>query len=79
MKYNKGHDFEALDRVHILASMVQDFLLEHPAILEFGLQKDVGVIISKLGDLYQKLGGLSYPPDRDWETRICTLSKASKS
>lgn len=56
-KLNDGHIAEAADRVHVIACMVDDFLLQHPLIAQSGwMKKRVLKISDDLGGLYQFIG-----------------------
>lgn len=57
-EYNEGHTVEGFDRVYIINGMLEDLLLEHPAILAIKCEGDIEEIIIKLNKIYQKLGSL---------------------
>lgn len=51
------HRHEALDRCHVINSMLCDYLLEHPFIAQNEwLRQRVGDAVSILGDVYQAIG-----------------------
>lgn len=53
---NAGHQLEALDRTHVIASMVGDFLLDHPFIAQHvQLNRKATKISNLLGELYQQI------------------------
>ena len=54
--YNEGHLHEAMDRTHVIITMICNVLDQHPAIEHFGLQDDVDQISYQLATLYSKLG-----------------------
>lgn len=56
-KLNKGHWHEAADRAHCIIAMMEELLIEHPAINQ---TPDLKIKVEKaqalLGDVYQKAG-----------------------
>ena len=54
--YNEGHLHEAMDRTHVIITMIGNVLDQHPAIEHFGLQEDLDEISCQLATLYSKLG-----------------------
>lgn len=57
-KFNAGHIIEGCDRLHILCEMIENLLEKHPAILEAGVENDIGTAASILAACYQKVGAL---------------------
>lgn len=59
-KIADGFYIEALDRAHIIACNVEDYLLQHPAIDNTPkLKKKVQKISDLLGSLYQDIGNIN--------------------
>lgn len=53
---NDGHIVEAVDRIHVAASYLEDFLAEHPLIHSVDeFREEVERATKILGDLYQKI------------------------
>jgi hypothetical protein len=53
---NDYHFNEAMDRVYIAATMIEDYLSEHPAIFSIDREESVQRVIETLQMLYQELG-----------------------
>ncbi len=57
-EFNQGHVIEGLDRLHIITTMLHEFLTDHPAIIKAGVQGDVHQAAAILLAAYQKVGEL---------------------
>lgn len=54
---DKFHYHEVLDRLHIINSMIDDLLLEHPAVIENKkIMKKITKASDKLSEAYQATG-----------------------
>ena len=54
---NKGHYFELMDRIHIVACMIDDHILNHPlSENEPDIQRKLDEALSLLLDTYQLVG-----------------------
>ena len=55
--FNKGHIHEAMDRIHVICSNIEDHLLGHPAVKKY---PEIEALILKsqetLREAYQALG-----------------------
>jgi len=61
---DKYHYHEAQDRMHMMATMFDEFIHEHPAILnEPHIKKKADEVAEALGDLYQLCGSVSFDFD----------------
>jgi len=58
MDFNEGHITEGCDRIFIIMSMIDDYLLEHPAVEMAGVKDDISIAINVLNDAHQKIGAL---------------------
>lgn len=58
-EFNEGHVMEGCDRLHIITSMIDDHLSEHPAIVKAGAQDEINEVMTILSDVYQKVGELN--------------------
>ena len=57
LELNPGHWHEATDRTHIIILMINDFLIEHPAIMQSPeIRKLCQEAGAKLGEAYQLCG-----------------------
>lgn len=63
--FNDGHVVEACDRCHIIASMIDDFLIGHPAVIVAG--EEVEMLIAdaqtKIVAAYQLIARLGIDPE----------------
>ena len=57
-EWNDGYITEGLDRTHILMSNMDDYLLDHPAIVKAGMNDNVKEAIELLYEVYQCVGRL---------------------
>lgn len=57
-EFNEGHIIEGLDRLHVITTMLHEFLTDHPAIIKAGVQGDVHQAAGILLVAYQKVGEL---------------------
>ncbi len=57
-EFNEGHIIEGLDRLHVITTMLHEFLADHPAILKAGLQGDVHQAAGILLLAYDKVAKL---------------------
>ena len=55
-EFNEGHISEAMDRLHIILGMIDDLLIDHPAIVKVDVSEDVGKASDILSAAYQKVG-----------------------
>lgn len=58
MEYNKGHDIEGCDRLHIAMAMIADHILDHPATIKAECRDDVKMALDSLMFAYQKVAKL---------------------
>lgn len=57
MKIDKFHIHEAMDRTNMIASIWQDFIVDHPAVMDNPKWlKDAKKIARLIGKLYQDIG-----------------------
>lgn len=57
IELDKFHYHEALDRSHVIVDMMNDYLLEHPAVSQNKkIKKKVEKAIENLADAYQLIG-----------------------
>lgn len=57
-EFNKEHITEGLDRCHIITTMMNEFLRDHPAVLKANGTSKVDQAIELISDLYQDIGNL---------------------
>ena len=57
-EFNEGHVAEAIDRCHVIMTMIGELLEEHPAILKAGRQGDVDHATDSIMNIYQALSAL---------------------
>jgi hypothetical protein len=58
--YDKFHTHEALDRASLARDMVEDFLVDHPFIVEHPAIRDkVDHVVSSLAEIYQDIAAIS--------------------
>lgn len=57
-EFNEGHIIEGLDRLHVVTTMLHEFLADHPGIIKAGVQNDVHLAADILLAAYQKVGEL---------------------
>ena len=61
VKLNPGHAHEALDRCHVLLSMLHDHLLQHPYVeSDAEVRREVEAAGEALGRAYQLIGGFAH-------------------
>lgn len=59
-KIDKFHYHEVLDRLHLINTMIDEFLLEHPAVIENKkIMKKIEKASEKLSKAYQEIGDLT--------------------
>jgi len=57
MKIDKFHKHEVLDRIYVIQSNINDFLVEHPVIKsDKKMKKKLEKVQSILGNIYQEVG-----------------------
>lgn len=56
--WNDGYIVEGCDRLFIISTMVEDHLLEHPAIIKSGAQNKIDKAHDLLLEAYQMVGAL---------------------
>lgn len=56
--FNEGHIVEGLDRCHIIMSMIEDHLVEHPAVLKANVNTKILKAQALIMDAYQYIGAL---------------------
>lgn len=60
-KLNNGHYLEIVDRLHLVSSIVNDHLLQHPACkIEKEICKEVDKALDHLANAYQIAGKLMF-------------------
>ena len=57
--FNEGHIIEGLDRVFIAQCNLDEFVLDHPAVMKAGCNQKVEEAIRLLAEVYQEIGQLS--------------------
>lgn len=55
MNYNDGHLIEGFDRVYIIRGMVEEHIIDHPAIVKAQLTDKAEKVSALLGEIYQGL------------------------
>lgn len=56
-RIDKFHYHEVMDRLHLINSMIDEFLLEHPAVIENKkIMKKITKASDKLSEAYQSIG-----------------------
>ena len=61
VKLNQGHYHEVMDRVYIMASNLEDFVIMHPVVLDNKkLNKDLNSALVLLAGAYQEIGKIMY-------------------
>ena len=61
VKLNPGHAHEALDRCHVLLSMLHEHLLQHPYVeSDAEVRREVEAAGEALGRAYQLIGGFAH-------------------
>jgi hypothetical protein len=56
--WNDGYITEGLDRCHTIQVMLQELLVDHPAVLKAGVWTEISEASSRIFDAYQKIGDL---------------------
>lgn len=54
--WNDGYIVEGLQTCHIIMSMLDEHLSEHPAVIKVGKQKEIDEAIDKVMEVYQSIG-----------------------
>lgn len=73
-EWNDGYITEGLDRTHILMSNMDDYLLDHPAIIKAGMNDKVKDVVDTLMTVYQAVGRLddnTLVVDKDVYRQMC--------
>jgi hypothetical protein len=61
---DKFHEHEALDRCHLIASMIDDHLMHHPCVEQDATVKKLVLLASEaIGQAYQAIGGCDLPAE----------------
>lgn len=55
-EFNKGHMLEGVDRINTVVGLIEELLINHPAILKTGVNDDIIKAQSILSEAYQKVG-----------------------
>ena len=55
-EFNEGHIPEAMDRLHIILGMIDDYLIDQPGIVKTGVSEDIDKASDILSAAYQKVG-----------------------
>lgn len=58
MEYNEGHLIEGFDRTHIIQTMIDDFLVDHPSIVRAELNDKAKQASQLIFEIYQGLATL---------------------
>ena len=75
-KINDGHYLEVLDRIHVIASSVEEHLFNHPLVKkEKRIRELIKFTLVNLGTAYQIAGQLLYERD---ESKNKTVSRRRK-
>ena len=70
VKLNDGHYLELMDRLYVMASNLEDFIVIHPVVLNNKkLEKDVEQALTLLANAYQRVGGIMYKDLHEKEDR----------
>jgi len=65
-KLNDGHYLEAMDRLHLITEMMDNFLMNHPVIHKNkDLKKLVNFSMINLMEVYQRVGKISYEKENE--------------
>jgi hypothetical protein len=56
--WNEGYIIEALDRLHIISSNLDEYLKDHPAIVKAEQRKNIKKALKLLMKAYQAVGSL---------------------
>lgn len=56
--WNDGYITEGLDRCHTIRMLIEELLVDHPAVLKAGVWTEVSEAASRIEDAYQMIGGL---------------------
>lgn len=54
---------EAMDRVHIVQTIIDNHLRDHPGIVRAGANQQIDDILSELANIYQAIGRV---PEEEW-------------
>jgi hypothetical protein len=57
-KFNQGHIIEGLDRCHIIMMMMEDLLMQHPAVLKADCSNKIAHANLLMMEAYQQIGAL---------------------
>ena len=57
-EFNEGHIVEGVDRIHTIIVMIEELLIDHPAIVKAGVSHDILEAQEILTTAYQKVGML---------------------
>lgn len=58
-EFNEGHITEGLDRCNTIMLLIDELLVEHPAVLRVKSGEDLQTAFNIIMDIYQEIGGLS--------------------
>ena len=65
-KLNDGHYLEAMDRLHVITDMMDQYLMNHPIIRKNkDLKKLVNFSMINLMEVYQRVGNLVYEKENE--------------
>ena len=62
---NIGYYHEALDRLHVTMCTINDHILEHPGVVEAGVDEDVDKALGHLMKAYQKVGEVAFDAEEE--------------
>lgn len=78
-KINDGHYLEVLDRIHVMASMIEEHLSNHPLVKkEDQINKLIKFTLSNLSEAYQIAGELLYEREKPKNKTLLGRCKKSK-
>ena len=60
--FNEGHIVEGMQTCHIVMSIIDSELSEHPAVIKAGFTEEVDEALDKIMQVYQAIGNLT-----EWE------------
>jgi hypothetical protein len=59
-EFNEGHIVEGCDRLHVIQSNIDQFLVDHPAIVRAGCNDKIKKALELLSEAYQEVGALNH-------------------
>lgn len=57
-RFNDGHITEALQTLWICMGIIDEHLLNHPAIIKVNQQDNMNIIFERINEAYQVVGGI---------------------